>query len=117
MAQKSPAQKGLRGRNIFFADSDNLAISARNEHLVMSKKSFLVVENAKTKIFPNLTNIFLPSVFPCFLSFYISTFLTLVRPGGGANLPAGNFFLKISNFSLSEQIFGKIFLSTEGGQN
>lgn len=82
----------------------------------MSKKSFLVVETAKMKKNQNLIKIFLPSVFPCFLCFYISTYLTLIRSGGG-KFARTKFFLKKTNFSLSEQIFGKKFLSTEGGQN
>ena len=116
MAQKSPAQKGLRGRNIFFADSDNLAISARNEHWVMSKKSFLVVENAKTKIFPNLTNIFLPSVFPCFLSFYISTFLTLVRPGGGKFTRGKFFFENFELFFIGTNFWKNFFVDRRGSK-
>ena len=109
MPKNSPAQKGLRSRKIFFADFKNLAISERNEHWLMSKKSFLVVENVKTKKFPNLIKIFLPSVFPCFLCFYISTFLTLIRPGGGKFALPNFFFEKIEVFLIGTNFRKKIF--------
>ena len=100
--------------SIFFADLENLAISARNEHWLMSKKLFLVVENAKTKKIPNLIKIFLPSVFPCFLSFYISTFLSLIQPGEGKFAPPTFGFEKIELFLIRKK-FWKIFFVDRWG--